>query len=215
MLAPKAEERKARAIKERDDMGRAVSTPANLAEVAPSSNRETRKVAAVGTGYSGSTLDKVDRIRDAAERGLLQPIVLDGDGRIVDGRNRWRACLLAGIEPTSRVYQGTEEELLPFLVSLNMARRHMDESQRAMVAAKIANLPKHANQHVAGSDEVASIEATSQGTAADLMNVSRSAVQRARKVADHAAPENAVPELVEAVESGRVSVSAASERVTG
>lgn len=31
-----------------------------------------RKVAAVGTGYSGSTIDKVDRIRDIAERGVIR-----------------------------------------------------------------------------------------------------------------------------------------------
>lgn len=34
--------------------------------------RKTRNVAAIGTGYSGSTLDKVDRIRDAAERGVVR-----------------------------------------------------------------------------------------------------------------------------------------------
>lgn len=72
VLAPKAEERKAQAIKERDDAGRAVPTSSNLDEVAPPTARATRKVAALGTGYSGSTLDKVDRIRDAAERGVIR-----------------------------------------------------------------------------------------------------------------------------------------------
>lgn len=33
--------------------------------------RETRKAAAVGTGYSGSTLDKVDKIRAIAEQGVV------------------------------------------------------------------------------------------------------------------------------------------------
>lgn len=49
----------------------AQETSSNLDEVSPSV-RATRKVAAVGTGYSGSTLDKVDRIRDAAERGVIR-----------------------------------------------------------------------------------------------------------------------------------------------
>lgn len=44
---------------------------ANLAE-GPAANRETRKVASVGTGYSGSTLDKVDNIRSIAERGVVK-----------------------------------------------------------------------------------------------------------------------------------------------
>lgn len=33
--------------------------------------RSTRKLGAVGTGYSGSTLDKVDRVREAAEKGTV------------------------------------------------------------------------------------------------------------------------------------------------
>jgi ParB-like nuclease family protein len=112
---------------------------------------------------------------DIRVHGLREPVWLHPDGRIVDGRNRWRACLLASVEPTTRVYQGAEEELLPFLISLNMARRHMDESQRSMVAAKIARLPLGANQHGTASDEGVSIDTPSLGDAAELMNVSRSA----------------------------------------
>lgn len=136
---------------------------------------------------------------DIRTYGLREPIWLHPDGRVIDGRNRLRACILAGVEPATREYQGTDAELLPFLVSLNMARRHMDESQRAMVAAKIANLSE------GRPSETASIEAVSQSDASKLMNVSRSAVQRAAKVQQQAAPE-----LVEAVQAGLVSVSAAS-----
>ncbi|GAA3078115.1 ParB/RepB/Spo0J family partition protein [Streptosporangium carneum] len=63
VLAPKAKERQGR----RTDL----ELSAKLAE-GSQADRETRKVAAVGTGYSGSTLDKVDRIRDVAERGVVR-----------------------------------------------------------------------------------------------------------------------------------------------
>lgn len=136
--------------------------------------------------------------------GLREPIWLHPDGRIVDGRNRWRACRIAGIEPATRVYQGTDDGLLAFLVSLNMARRHMDESQRAMVAAKIANIGRGGDRR--GEDFKVSIDTLiPQDRAAELMSVGRATVARARKV-----QERATPELVEAVESGRVSVSAAA-----
>lgn len=75
---------------------------------------------------------------------------------------------------------------------LNLHRRHLSASQRAMVAAKLATLPKGANQH-------ASIEAPSQADAADLLNVSRPSVQRAREVRDRG-----VPELQRAVERDEV-----------
>lgn len=46
-------------------------TSANLAEVSmPPSERQTRRVAAIGTGYSGSSIDKVDEIRRVAEQGV-------------------------------------------------------------------------------------------------------------------------------------------------
>lgn len=46
-------------------------TPSKLDEVStPASTRATRKVAAVGTGFSGSSIDKVDEIRAVAEKGV-------------------------------------------------------------------------------------------------------------------------------------------------
>jgi ParB family chromosome partitioning protein len=81
VLAEDAARRQAVAITERDERGRAVATSAKLAEVDPGpgvtqakpkpAERETRKAAAIGTGYSGSTLDKVDTIRTVAERGVV------------------------------------------------------------------------------------------------------------------------------------------------
>lgn len=144
--------------------------------------------------------DELKRLADDIRvHGLREPVWLHPDGRIVDGRNRYRACLLAEVTPTTRIYQGTEEELLPFLVSLNMARRHMDESQRAMVARKIANLGRGRPSNSVNSQNI------SQSVAAKMMNVSEWSVNKANKVGEEAAPE-----LVEAVESGRVTVSAAA-----
>lgn len=135
-------------------------------------------------------------VADIKAHGLREPITTL-DGMILDGRNRWRACEAAGAEPRTCEYHG--EDPLGWVISLNLHRRHLDESQRAMVAAKIATLPKGANQH-------ASIEAPTQTEAAELLNVSRAGVQRAREVLDHGSDE-----LIAAVESGKVSVSAAAD----
>lgn len=135
---------------------------------------------------------------DIKANGQREPIWVF-DGQIIDGRHRAQACEEIGIEPAVREYDGDESGLVGFVVSLNLHRRHLDESQRAMVAGKLANLPAH---RPAGS---APIGAVTQDSAAELLNVGRRSVQRAREVLD-----NGAPELVAAVERGEVSVSAAA-----
>ena len=91
---------------------------------------------------------------------------------------------------------------MAFVVSLNLHRRHLDESQRAMVAGKLATLRDGQRAARAASIDAPSV---TQTQAAELLNVSRKSVQRAREVLDHGTPE-----LVAAVERGEVSVSAAA-----
>lgn len=70
---------------------------------------------------------------DIAEHGLREPIWLHPDGSIIDGRNRYRACTELGIEPDFEIWNG-RGSLAAFVVSLNLHRRHLTESQRAMGA---------------------------------------------------------------------------------
>lgn len=72
---------------------------------------------------------------DIKENGLRQPIVLDHDGRVVDGRNRLRACAIAGVEPQFQRLNG--EDIAAFIVSQNINRRHLTKAQRAMSVAMI------------------------------------------------------------------------------
>jgi ParB-like chromosome segregation protein Spo0J len=81
-----------------------------------------------------------DLAEDIAARGLLQPIVLDGENRILDGRNRHAACALAGVEPAFTVYDGEDPD--GYALSVNIARRHLTKGQQAMVIAKAGHLFK-------------------------------------------------------------------------
>lgn len=145
----------------------------------------------------GEAFDEL--VTDIKAHGLHEPIVMF-EGKVLDGRNRYRACAEAGIEPEFVNYTGTDP--VAYVVSRNLKRRHLSESQRAMVAAKLATLKRGDNQH-------SPIGETSQARAAELLNVGKRSVERAADVRDHGAPE-----LQHAVERGDVSVSAAADVAT-
>jgi hypothetical protein len=93
-----------------------------------------------------------------------------------------------GINPIFREWDGSGS-LVSFVVSLNLHRRHLNESQRAMVAAKIANIPQ-------GKHDVP-IGTSSQPEAAEMLNVSVRSVKRAKKV-----QESGDASLIADVEAG-------------
>lgn len=141
---------------------------------------------------------------DIQRNGQRFPVIVDEDGLVLDGRNRATACRMLGIEPLVEVFAGTDAEKLDYVVSLNLSRRHLDTSQRALVASNLATLRDGVNVEKQG----ARIQAPSitQGEAANRLSVSRNSVQTARKV-----QENAAPEVVEAVERGELSLNKAAK----
>lgn len=145
---------------------------------------------------------------DIKANGLLEPIMIF-QGKILDGRRRELACIRAEVQPKFAKFKGTEGEALAWVISKNLHRRHLDESQRAMVAAKVATLEKGrpitASNEAVNQKSNAPIGAFTQSQAAESLNVSTRAVQRAKTV--HA---NGTPALVQAVEAGDVSVSDAA-----
>ena len=81
------------------------------------------------------------------------------------------------------------------IVSANLHRRHQSASQRAMSAARLANIASSGRP-----GKIASIEAISQSAAAGMLNVGRATVQRAAAILADSI-------LAPAVDSGQVSVT--------
>jgi ParB-like chromosome segregation protein Spo0J len=79
-----------------------------------------------------------DELRDLAddikENGLHHSLVLDSDGRLVDGRNRSAACRMSGVEPTF-ISLPPDTDILKYILSENVRRRHMSQGQQAMAIA--------------------------------------------------------------------------------
>jgi ParB family chromosome partitioning protein len=140
---------------------------------------------------------------DIAGHGQREPIWLHADGRVIDGRNRWLACEVALVEPVTRTYEGADDELVRFVLSLNLHRRHLTTSQRAMVASRVADMEPGPNR------DTGNIAGVSQGEAAEMLAVSERSVRTARTVQD-----KGVPELVAAVDAGELSVAKAAAIAT-
>jgi ParB/RepB/Spo0J family partition protein len=127
---------------------------------------------------------------DIAERGLLQPIVLDGEDRILDGRNRVAACELAGVEPEFTTYEGDDPD--GYALSVNIARRHLTKGQQAMIAARAL-----------------SVSNSSQSSAANSAGISQARIAQAVTVRDYA------PDLMDAVVAGAHGLDAAYQTARG
>jgi ParB-like chromosome segregation protein Spo0J len=61
----------------------------------------------------------MDLSDDIAANGLLNPVIIF-EGKILDGRNRYRACLAAGVEPFRREFEGDFAAARRFVISENL-----------------------------------------------------------------------------------------------
>jgi ParB-like chromosome segregation protein Spo0J len=138
-------------------------------------------------------------VEDIRVNGQLEPILM-WRGQVIDGRNRLNACEQLGIEPKIREVDSNEDDLIGLVLSLNLHRRHLSESQRAMIGARIASMRRgrpQTNPPIGGF---------SQAEAAQQLHVGERSLQRARQVLDHG-----VHELSHAVDQGSLAVSTAAK----
>lgn len=135
---------------------------------------------------------------DIEANGLREPIWLY-EGKILDGRNRYRACVMKDSDHRIEEYRG--KDALGFVISKNLHRRHLTESQRAMVAAELPRFQVGDNQHNGGSANLPTLPKI-----AEKLQVSERSVRSAQHVKDEAEPE-----IVEAVRAGDIPVSTAAK----
>jgi hypothetical protein len=124
-----------------------------------------------------------DLVEDIRVNGLLEPVTLYTDGSILDGRNRYRACIEARVEPRFRTYGGADP--LSFVVSANIKRRHLNPSQLGLIAARLATMPQGARTDL----NLAPNGAMSNAEAAKLLHVGEGTVDRAKRVLRECPPD--------------------------
>ena len=152
--------------------------------------------------------------RNIRENGLLEPVVVAGDPpRVLDGRRRQRACLLAGVTPVyRRLPAGIDSR--NFVWAINAERRHLTQSQKALTAAQLHEFPGP-GRPPAAEENSAILQNFGHPTmerVARETGISARLLGDARKIAGTGG--TATPELREAVKNGLVTVSdAARNRV--
>lgn len=167
---------------------------------------ETHPAADLFPLMEGNALDALSN--DIKEHGQSDPIVLL-DGKILDGRNRYRACQRIGVTPATTEWTGCGGTPEAFVISKNLHRRHLNESQRALIAAKLATLKPGnvATQRNSGGQNY-SPEPISLQAAADMLNVSRGSTVTAKRVLAKAEPEE-----IQLVERGEVAVATIAKSI--
>lgn len=155
---------------------------------------------------------------DISTHGLLVPIIRY-DGKILDGRNRLRACNMASFEPQFEEWDEEGGDPIAFVVSLNRRRRHMTESQLAAFAVRLAKVYDQVKEerklaNLRNQKPESSMSPTgdiekgrSSELAAKAVGVGARNVQRAQRV------ENVDPVLFEKIETGEVTVRQAETTI--
>jgi len=137
---------------------------------------------------------------DIEVNGQREPIWTH-ENKIIDGRNRYNACQTIGIEPAYREWDG-KGLLVAFVVSLNLIRRHLNETQRGMVAARLTKMRQGERNDL---EPCLNSGKVSQSDAAEMLNVPRDTVQKAARVI-----EEAQPDIIELCDAGLMTADAAA-----
>lgn len=142
---------------------------------------------------------------DIKSNGLLTPITLY-EGMILDGGNRYRACLDAGVEPRFDNFDGSD--VVTFVLSSNFHRRHLSPGQQATIVAAAQDWSRA--QTRGGdrkSDQTASLPFDSTADRQTLSGAS----EKTQRTADLVARKD--PDLAKKVIAGEISLPKAYEQV--
>ena len=154
-------------------------------------------------------------LRDSIrQNGLVHPVILF-DGKILDGRNRYKACELEGVVPRFEEFIG--DAPAQFVTDQNLRRRDLTAGQRAAIAVEL--LPFREREASERKRRLSGLRSNPGGkrTAAEVTESSpergeaREAAAKAtganpRYVSDMARIKREAPELHEQVKAGKLSV---------
>jgi hypothetical protein len=144
---------------------------------------------------------------DILQNGQRVPIIINNfkDGEILDGWHRYRACQELDRVPLTAEWDGTGSPL-KFIISMNLHRRHLTESQRAKIAVDMHKTGKSAGTQTA--EESSQKSGITLVEAAEAMGVGERTVRDAKFVL-----EQGTPAEIDAVQKGEAAVSTLAREI--
>jgi len=164
-----------------------------------------------------------EEFKAAIARDGLKHSIVTLDGKILDGRNRYRACLETDVDPRFVEYDG-DQDPVDFVVTENGDRRHLSISQRGLAGGKASRLKqKYAaeakeRQKAGGGDKKSAraksvvknstqpIPAKTRDQVGAAIGVSGNTIEKAWRILD-----KALPEVGQAVEANQLSINRADK----
>lgn len=178
-------------------------------------------------------------VEDIKQFGQIEPAILY-EGKILDGRNRYRACKQLGIELKIREWKPSEMTgmtPLQFVISENIVRRHLNIAQRSEIGllllkeeeklakerqikqAKLKGKLSRLDDSAKSQKELLAkkIEDLSEGRATEKVGkqvkVSSSTIKRAKKIKELAKEDKEIAKNWEKAKKGDIGVDGVYKKV--
>lgn len=152
--------------------------------------------------------DQYQAFKEDIRKNGFQQDVTFYKGQILDGRNRYKAAIeldLLDELPICEIDDDTNFDPYQWVISRNLHRRHLNESQRSMVGARLAKLREGRPPNTGETVSIDTVNAPSLEKAAEQLQVGRASIARAKTVLNEGSQD-----LIDAVDQGKVAVSRAA-----
>jgi ParB-like chromosome segregation protein Spo0J len=141
---------------------------------------------------------------DIKRNGLLYPGIITKDGQLLAGKNRQRACEIAGVEFRVTVYEGDDPEGVT--ISDNKHRQHYSPAQLALIGEALTKL-KHGGDRQSNKFQVSreTLENKACKEIADQLKISPTLIGDARRLR-----KTAIPEIIKMVDDKKIGIKNAA-----
>lgn len=146
--------------------------------------------------------------------GLVEPVVTY-DGAILDGRHRYKACMVVGVTPTFIEFTGDDEAALQFVLAKNIARRSLTTIQKLQLREKLMPEIERIKAKAAGNAAAGRVTTggdpigDSAKAVAKMVGVGAETMRQYDRVVEAATGNEFISEMLDRVNKGEVSVKKA------